>query len=554
MTAPAPPPTPTVTISILVMDDTTRLGKCLQSVMKATLPEHTEIIVTGNGTPKTALDELQKTFPAVRIVGSEVNRGFAGGHMKAFAESTGELFLFLNDDVTVMPDWLEKLIGTISQDPRTAAVGSRLTFPDGKLQEAGMTIWQDGSTIPIGRGLPSSSLTYDYQREVDYCSACSLLVRRSALLEVGGMSDAYYPAYYEDADLALRFRQHGYRTLYEPQSIVIHEESKSTSNTKRHLLLERNREQFCDIWKSELLTYDPPPSRPEALPLANALVHAMWRARGYPLRACIAAEVMPNPGGTAAEAHLDSLLELLSHTCALTLALPPHLLGDIVNGTEQGSAVRRSCQNRGIQLLVGSLHRHISHPAVHYDIYIASSQSLLKHAFQAMQGSGSSLQTILDLRLNDGDQESCTDFRIPLTGLVCRNDSVAALQSVKSGAVITEADAEAWYTSLTSNPESRKSPMHHLHKSLTGQQDEDIPHHRLTTELSAVELRTKEVTLYKDLLDRAYCHATSRKHRMASPVPVLQYIPGLRSAFHALQRTRGTRLDPPYIEWEDRET
>ena len=550
----APTSTPTVTISILVMEDTARLRKCLQSIARATLPGQTEILVTGNGTAASALDALQQDFPEVRILRSAVNRGFAGGHMGALAASSGEFFLFLNDDVTVAPDWLAVLAKTLRATPDAAAVGSRLTFPDGRIQEAGMSIWQDGTTIPIGRGLPATSLTYDYCRDVDYCSACSLLVRRSALLAVGGMSDAYYPAYYEDADLALRFRMHGYRILYEPRSVVIHEESKSTPSTKRHLLLERNRELFCRIWKDELHAYDPPPSRPESSPLADALMHAIWRAQGYPPRVCITAGILPDAGGTSAEAHLDALLENLSRTSAITLALPEQFMRSIACETGRGMALRRSCQDRGIQLLAGSLSRHLSHPAVTYDFIIAGTSSLLEEGWKCIRGGESVTRAILDLRLHDGNQDIPEDLTVPLAGLVLQaGKPVTALPRGLEHAV-SAVEADAWYGKILERDTDSSTATSRPMAPAPFPSDAEARARVLPAQPSNLEVRMREMELYSDLLERSYSHATAQLGRRSfQTMPVLLKVPGLRSAYHAVQRARGVRKDPPFLEWEDLE-
>ena len=59
-------------------------------------------------------------------------------------------------------------------------MGSLILFPDGSIQEAGSIVWRDGSTSGVGRGAPADGFR-GFLRRVDYCSACSLLVRRQRL-------------------------------------------------------------------------------------------------------------------------------------------------------------------------------------------------------------------------------------------------------------------------------------------------------------------------------------------------------------------------------------
>ncbi len=537
------------------MDDTTRLRGCLSSIGNASLPAGTEIIVTGNGTPSSALDALQEEFPAIRILRSPVNRGFAGGHMLALSVSRGEFFLFLNDDVTVHPDWVEKLLATIATDPAIAAVGSRLLFPDGRIQEAGMSLWQDGATIPIGRGLPGTSLTYDYRREVDYCSACSLLVRRSALMDVGGMSDAYYPAYYEDADLALRLRTHGYRIVYEPQSTVTHEESKSTTTARRHLLLERNRERFFSLWKEELLAYDPPPARPEALPLARALVHALWRARGYPVRAFLAVPVLPDPEGTPAEQALDSLLTLLHPRCAITLALPEELTGRLIEpASPLFQRVRSRCQDQGIQLLAGSRTRHLTHPDISYDLVIGDDPDVLEEAWQATREHSLHPRFILDCRLHGGTPASPANSSVPVSGIVEGAQSSPNLPSEAGVPIIPHNEAAEWYAAFLDQEDAHDPHSTAPRRNVPSPHGVEYPQAPAMKEPgNSREIRVQELALYADLLERAYHHATAAMEGEGlSGNALLQRIPYLRTAVHAVRRARGERTDPPFPEWEGR--
>ena len=67
-----------------------------------------------------------------------------------------------------------------------------------------------------GPGEPPDSPGVSFVRQVDYCSACSLLVRREAWDAVGGFREDYFPAYYEDVDFCLSIRALGYRVLYAP--------------------------------------------------------------------------------------------------------------------------------------------------------------------------------------------------------------------------------------------------------------------------------------------------------------------------------------------------
>jgi GT2 family glycosyltransferase len=88
-------------------------------------------------------------------------------------------------------------------------------------------------------------------REVDYCSAVSLLVRQDLFRELGGFDRRYAPGYYEDVDICFGIRSLGQKVIYQPASRLIHFESISSAGIpgamKEHML--PNKEKFRSKWR-----------------------------------------------------------------------------------------------------------------------------------------------------------------------------------------------------------------------------------------------------------------------------------------------------------------
>jgi len=253
------------------------LNRCLGSLQRVTQgDDQVETIVVANQLPPGELALVEDPSQLVMVT-SDTNLGFGAGNAYAAQVAHGEYLVFLNDDSTIEPDFLEHLVATVESDPSIGAVGSRIALSDGTLQEAGSVIWNNGSTTHIGLGLPTDTKRFNYVRDADYVSANGFLIRRSAWDAVGGFDDRYHPAYFEDVDLCMSLRGHGYRVLYEPRSLVHHLESQSTSKRYREFLLARNRVQFFEKWRDELEHFGKPESSNP-----RAIEAGIQRARGNP--------------------------------------------------------------------------------------------------------------------------------------------------------------------------------------------------------------------------------------------------------------------------------
>jgi glycosyltransferase involved in cell wall biosynthesis len=191
----------------------------------------------------------------VKIKHNPENLGFVDACNQGAELAAGEYLVFLNNDTIPGAGWLEALVETAENDSSVGAVGAKLLYPDGVLQEAGSLIFSDGMAWNYGKGDNPDKPEYSYAREAPYCSAACLLIRRELFTKIGGFDQRYSPAYWEDADLAFQIRKHGYKVIYQPAAEIVHYEGVTGGtdlNSGYKKFQVRNQEIFKVKWAFEL--------------------------------------------------------------------------------------------------------------------------------------------------------------------------------------------------------------------------------------------------------------------------------------------------------------
>ena len=101
------------------------LYNCIHSLTNITY-KNCEIIVVDNNSTDNSVESVKESFPQIKIINSDTNRGYAGGCNLGAKSSNTEFLLFLNNDTIHNNDFIEPLINLLDNDQSIASVQPKI--------------------------------------------------------------------------------------------------------------------------------------------------------------------------------------------------------------------------------------------------------------------------------------------------------------------------------------------------------------------------------------------------------------------------------------------
>jgi len=190
----------------------------------ASYPDGGEVLVVDDGSTDGTARYMQGNFPAVKLVSSEVNSGFAAAVNRGVGEALYDILVLLNNDVEVKEDFLVPLVRHFD-DPSVFAVCARSldwnreTFHDGgkigRWQRGFWRVWRNYDLLPGANQATESLVSF-------YCPGGFSAFHRGKWHKLGGLDYLFSPFNWEDTDICYRALKRGWRIIYEPESTVYH--------------------------------------------------------------------------------------------------------------------------------------------------------------------------------------------------------------------------------------------------------------------------------------------------------------------------------------------
>jgi GT2 family glycosyltransferase/Tfp pilus assembly protein PilF len=314
--------------------------RCIASLLAQDAVRPDEIVLVDNASSDDT-GALAGLHASVRVLRQPDNLGFAAGVNAGIRASHGELVLVLNNDTQAAANLLPELVRVLESSPGIGAVAPVSNHVKGP---ARLPVGDLGRTA-AGRAAIASALLAEPGpiHDVDNLAGLCLLVRRTTLDRVGSFDERFGHGNFEDDDLCLRLRLHGYRLTIARRAFLHHEGHATFRALGLDLASEigRRREQFCGKWRHD--------------PAGRATIAAWHGDLGGAAQAAAAAiavwPLWPDADWHLARWHLagGDLARGADHLRRLLQACPRHseaaaLLGTTLLALGETQAAQRHCR------------------------------------------------------------------------------------------------------------------------------------------------------------------------------------------------------------------
>ena len=241
---------PIISIVIPVVNNLKYNRECVESLFLHSANDiNHEIIIIDNNSNDGSREYFESLGDSIRLITNEEVRSFARSCNQGAKEARGRYLLFLNNDTYVTHGWLAPLLDCFKKHTRIGLVANKQLFPS-----SGLTSHVGGGFTP--QGLPEHLYLFfdpnlpflNEAREMQWVTACCIMIPRSLYREMGGFDEAYKNSY-EDIDLCFRVRSKDYKVFYCPESVVYH---YGQATTGRKIHEEANRELFLLRWGNQV--------------------------------------------------------------------------------------------------------------------------------------------------------------------------------------------------------------------------------------------------------------------------------------------------------------
>jgi GT2 family glycosyltransferase len=234
---------PLVSVVIVTFESQDDISDCIRSVLESDIS--LELIVIDNCSSDRTVDRVVQStreHPQCTVIRNSANLGFAKAVNQGIIASLGQYVLALNPDAVLQRDTIRIAVEALEADPAAALTGCMLLNRDGT-EQPGARRYLPTPWRALVRVLKLYRLAKLHPRfsgflmnkepvprepiEVEATSGAFMLVRRSAIDQVGPLDEGYF-MHCEDLDWCVRFRRAGWKVLFVPAAKAFHRKGGSS--------------------------------------------------------------------------------------------------------------------------------------------------------------------------------------------------------------------------------------------------------------------------------------------------------------------------------------
>jgi len=242
-----------IDLSILIVSWNTKefLLRCIRAASKKEGGISREIIVVDNGSQDGSVNEVKQAFLFVQVIENERNLGFAKAVNQGLQKASGRYVLLLNPDTQVKNGAIEQLVSFMDGCSDAGVAGAQLLNGDGSKQTS-IANFPSLATELLNKSLlrwlfskkfPGKERNYSEPVEVDSVIGACMMVRRTALEQVGLLDEDYF-LFLEETDWCYRMKRAGWKVYHVPQAEVYHFQGKSAEAERKRAKVEYFRSRY----------------------------------------------------------------------------------------------------------------------------------------------------------------------------------------------------------------------------------------------------------------------------------------------------------------------
>lgn len=211
------------------------------------------VVLVDNGSSDGTCEAVRASFPEVEVLGLPENKGFCAANNRGaellLNDPAVEYVLFVNNDIDLEPDCVNRLTEFMDATPSAGACGPLIFYDDPRdiVWAAGGRIFTDLMWFPpILRDRPWRC--GNMPRRIDYIHGCALMVRRSVIEKIG-MFDERFFIYHDEVDWCHRMAKAGWDVWLVPAARLYHKVSQVVGQHSPMMIYYTSRNKLLFWWK-----------------------------------------------------------------------------------------------------------------------------------------------------------------------------------------------------------------------------------------------------------------------------------------------------------------